>query len=183
MRIIAGQYKGRQLVGARNRSIRPTTSRIKEYIYQLLGDFVVDAEVLDLFSGSGSLGLEALSRGAASVTFVDTANSSLKVLRRNLAALAPDRPCLAVHKDAVPFLRDNTRPFDLVFADPPFKWNRFADMLPLLFSGPTLRPDGIFVLESERTHEIDWETPDREVLRQKQFDRSIITFFRHRGTS
>ncbi len=71
MRIIAGKYRGQQIYSSKNNSIRPTTNRVKEYIFEILRDFIEDARVLDLFSGSGSLGIEALSRGARSVTFVD----------------------------------------------------------------------------------------------------------------
>ena len=84
MRIISGKYKGRHLYASKNQSIRPTTDRIKEYIFNILDDFPKDSRVLDLFSGSGNLGIEALSRGANHVTFVDIAHSSMKVLKKNL---------------------------------------------------------------------------------------------------
>lgn len=181
MRIIAGKYKGQQIFSAKDDSIRPTTSRIKEYIFELLNEFVRDALVLDLFSGSGSLGLEALSRGAAHVTFVDKSQNSLRVLKKNIARLKVAENVAIVKKDVLSFLRQNKEPFDLVFADPPFKWNRYIELLPLVFLKENLSEYGIFVLESERTHDIEWETNVYEVIRQKKFDRSLITFFARKG--
>ncbi len=177
MRIIAGKYKGRRLYSANNQSIRPTTDRIKEFIFNVLGDFVEDCRVLDLFSGTGSLGLEALSRGASQVTFVDNSYHSLKVLRKNLDRVKPLESYDIVRKDVLGFLRKNREPYDLIFADPPFKWGKFIELLPLVFLPENLAEYGIFVLESERTHDIEWETNVYEVIHQKRYDRSIITFF------
>lgn len=181
MRIIAGKYKGQQIYSAKDQSIRPTTDRIKEYIFDILGDFVIDAVVLDLFCGSGNLGLEALSRGARNVTFVDKSQNSLRVLRRNIHKLQVTEPYTVVKKDVLAFLRQNRQPFDLIFADPPFKWNRFIELLPLVFLPENLTEYGIFVLESEKTHEIEWETNVYELIQQKQFDRSLISFFSRKG--
>lgn len=180
MRIIAGKYRGRQIQSSRDRSIRPTTAKIKEYIFQILGDITHDARTLDMFSGSGGLGMEALSRGAASVTFVDLAHSSLKVLRGNLKRIGIEEPCETIRKDVIPFLKKNPSPFDLVFADPPFKWSQFDTFLPLIFEENNLTENGIFVLEYERSHAINWDTIPCEVLRQKQYDRSIIVFARRK---
>lgn len=181
MRIIAGKYKGRQLQSAKDQSIRPTTNKIKEYIFELLGDFITDALVLDLFCGSGSLGLEALSRGARNAAFVDSSANSLKVLRRNISSLKVEEPLKVIKKDTEQFLKKNKQPFDLVFADPPFKWDKFNDMLPLIFKTDNLSEYGLFVVESEKSHEVNWEGDSYEILRQKKFDRSLITFLARKG--
>lgn len=177
MRVIGGKYKGYHLYSANNHSIRPTTDRIKEYIFSILGDFVQDCRVLDLFSGSGSLGIEALSRGARSATFIENSFNSLKVLRKNLGRVKVREPYTIIRKNALTFLRQNKEPYDLVFADPPFKWDRYIELLPLSFLRENLIEFGIVVLESERNHFIEWETNVYEVIRQKKYDRSIITFF------
>ncbi len=181
MRIISGKYKGRQLVSAKDQSIRPTTDKIKEYIFQLLDDFVLNANVLDLFAGSGSLGLEALSRGAEHVTFVDNSQASLRVLRRNIGRIKVEDPFSVIKKDVLTFLRKNKQPFDLIFADPPFQWDEFDKLLPLIFKAENLTEYGLLVLESEKTHEIQWDGELYEKLRQKKFDRSLITFFCRKG--
>ncbi|GAB4370274.1 MAG: 16S rRNA (guanine(966)-N(2))-methyltransferase RsmD [Calditrichia bacterium] len=183
MRVIAGKYKGQRLYSAKNQSIRPTTDRVKEYIFDVLRDFVIDVSVLDLFSGAGSLGIEALSRGAAKVTFVDNSYNSTKILRKNLERLRVQEPYTIVRKNVLTFLRQKKEPFDLIFADPPFKWNHYIEFLPLCFLPENLSEYGIVVLESERTHEIEWNTNVYEVLRQKKYDRSLVTFFGRKGVT
>ncbi len=181
MRIISGKYKGRHLYSSKNQSIRPTTDRIKEYIFDILNDFIRDCRVLDLFSGSGSLGIESLSRGASHVTFVDIAHSSIKVLKKNLNRIPIQDHLDIIQKNSLTFLRQNRQSYDLILADPPFKWNHYYELLPLAFLRENLSEYGIFVLESERTHEIEWDTNVYEVIRQKKFDRSLITFFGRKG--
>lgn len=181
MRIIAGKYKGRQLQSAKDQSIRPTTDKIKEYIFELLDDFILDAVVLDLFCGSGSLGLEALSRGARNAAFVDSSANSLKILRRNIGTLKVEEPLKVIKKDTEQFLKKNKQPFDLIFADPPFKWDKFNDILPLIFKPGNLSEYGLFVVESEKSHEVNWNGDSYEILRQKKFDRSLITFLSRKG--
>lgn len=176
MRIASGKYKGRQLHAARDLSIRPTTNKIKEYIFGLLGERLDGARVLDLFCGSGGLGIEALSRGAVAATFVDISRNSLSILRRNLKAAGIEEPVQVFRRDVKSFLARNQQPFDLIFADPPFKWGNFAEVLPLVFKPENLCDEGIFVLESEKSHEINWQGEGFTLLRQKQFDRSIISF-------
>jgi 16S rRNA (guanine(966)-N(2))-methyltransferase RsmD len=181
MRIISGKYKGRHIYSANDQSIRPTTDRVKEYIFDILSDFVKDTRVLDLFSGTGSLGLESMSRGASQVTFVDISIQSIKVLKKNLNRINLHDNYHISQKNALTFLRQNREPFDLIFADPPFQWNHYIELLPLTFLQENLSNYGILVLESERTHEIEWETNIYEILRQKKFDRSLITFFGRKG--
>lgn len=181
MRVIAGKYKGQHLYSANNKSIRPTTDRIKGYVFNVLNDFVKDCRVLDLFGGSGNLGIEALSRGAESITFVDNSQNSVKALKKNLMRVKVQEPYQVIRKNVLTFLRQNKQPYDLILADPPFKWTRYIELLPLVFLPENLSDYGLFVLESERTHEIEWETNIYEVLRQKKYDRSIITFFGRKG--
>jgi len=177
MRVISGKHKGRPIFAAADLSIRPTTDRVKSYIFNVLRDFPEGRNVLDLFSGSGNLGIEALSRGAARITFVDKSYRSLKVLAHNVDRLGVGQSVQAVRQDVLAFLAHNFQPFDLIFADPPFHWGRFDELLPLIFNGVNLAQEGIFVLESERAHQIVWESDCYQVIQQKKFDRSIITFF------
>src|SRR6202789_2492879 len=87
MRVIAGEYRGRPLVAPRGQATRPTSDRVREALFSILGDAVTGARVLDLFAGSGALAIEALSRGAASATLVDSATTAIEAIRRNLQAL------------------------------------------------------------------------------------------------
>ncbi len=181
MKIIGGKYKGRRIYSSKNNRIRPTTNRNKEFIFNILDNFMADARVLDLFCGSGSLGLEAVSRGAKSVTFVDNSYSSLRILRKNLERVKPKEEHRIVLKNVLTFLRQNKNSYDLILADPPFRWNHYFELLPLAFLPENLSEFGIMVLESEKTHDIEWETNVYEIIRQKKYDRSIITFFGRKG--
>ena len=118
MRVIAGAYKGRRLQAPAGRSTRPTADRVREALFSILGP-LDDARVLDLFAGSGALGIEALSRGAAAAVFVDSDARAVAAIRRNLDAVGAAAP---VHRrDALAYLRDTAEtPFDLVFLDPPY---------------------------------------------------------------
>jgi 16S rRNA (guanine966-N2)-methyltransferase len=177
MRISGGKFKGQQIYSSKNDYIRPTTSKNKEYIFNLLDKFVSDARVLDLFCGSGNLGIEAASRGARHVTFLDNSSASLRVLRRNIEKLNPAIQFSIIKMDVLRFLRQNKKQFDLIFADPPYRWNHYIELLPLAFLPENLSEYGILVLESEIKHFIEWETNIYEVFRQKKADRSLITFF------
>ena len=103
MRIVAGRWGGRRLTTPRGAAVRPTADRVREALFSILGDFVQDARVLDLFAGSGALGLEALSRGAASATFVDSAAASVAAVKANLEALGGEAEVRRA--DALRFLR------------------------------------------------------------------------------
>ena len=121
MRIIAGRWRGRRLKTLRGRDVRPTSDRVREAWMSALGARVEGARVVDLFAGSGALGLEALSRGAESVVFVDRARGALSALRANIALLGAEPECSVVDRDVFRYLGSVEEPFDLAFADPPYE--------------------------------------------------------------
>jgi 16S rRNA (guanine966-N2)-methyltransferase len=118
MRIITGIAKGRRLIAPDTPTTRPVTDRVREAVFSMIGEWVVDASVLDLYAGSGSFGLEALSRGAAGATFVENGNRALEALRSNIAALSLGGTL--VTSDVKRFLEDAQGTYDLVFIDPPW---------------------------------------------------------------
>ena len=117
MRVIAGEFKGRRLQTARGSRTRPTADRVREALFSMLGD-VSGASVVDLYAGSGALGIEALSRGAESAVFVERDRSALAALRRNLEAVGADAEVR--RQDVLRFLASGEGTFDLVFCDPPY---------------------------------------------------------------
>ncbi|HEX7938001.1 MAG TPA: 16S rRNA (guanine(966)-N(2))-methyltransferase RsmD, partial [Gemmatimonadaceae bacterium] len=121
MRIVAGKWKGRRLTPPPDRSVRPTTDRVREAWMSIVQLDIPDARVLDLFAGSGALGIEALSRGARSADFVESSAKSLKILQANLAGLDAGAEA-SVHKaDALKFIRDLAPlSYDVAFVDPPY---------------------------------------------------------------
>jgi len=159
-RVIAGRYGGRRLQAPAGDATRPTADRVREALFSILGARVEGARVLDLFAGSGALGLEALSRGAASATFVDSAPAALRVVRANLGSLGADAE--VVRADAVRWLRaasDGARQYDLVFLDPPY---RRAEALGAMLSEPltaVLGPDALAISESDRRAPLELTIP------------------------
>ncbi|MBE2314789.1 16S rRNA (guanine(966)-N(2))-methyltransferase RsmD [Solirubrobacter sp. CPCC 204708] len=151
MRVIAGNYGGRTLKAPPGDATRPTSDRVREALFSILGTRTEDARVLDLFAGSGALGLEALSRGAESVTFVDDAHAAVKVIRANLEALKAH--ATVKRGDALRLLTTASisgEQYDLVFLDPPY---RHAERLaqPLSEALPAvLAPGAVVVAESDR---------------------------------
>jgi 16S rRNA (guanine966-N2)-methyltransferase len=151
VRVIAGTYGGRSLKAPPGENTRPTSDRVRESLFSILGTRIRDAEVLDLFAGSGALGLEALSRGAGGVTFVDDAQPAIKAIKANLQALSA--AATVRRSDALRFLvqaAQSAAQYDLVFLDPPY---RQAERLarPLSEALPAvLAPGAVVVAESDR---------------------------------
>jgi 16S rRNA (guanine966-N2)-methyltransferase len=133
VRIVAGEFGGRRLVVPRDGRVRPTADRVREAWMSILGPELDGARVLDLFAGSGALGLEALSRGAASATFVETAPASLEALRANIGALDVASRASVHRGDALRFAQGLVAgAYDVAFADPPYRTDA-ADRLVALF--------------------------------------------------
>lgn len=137
MRIVAGQYGGRRLIVPKDNRVRPTADRVREAWMSILGDELVGARVLDLFAGSGALGLEALSRGAASATFVELNPASLKALEQNIAAFAVQDVVVLHRADAMRFAgKLPERAYDVVLADPPYTIDYAAQLVALFRRRP-----------------------------------------------
>lgn len=148
MRIIAGKHRGRTLAQFRGREIRPTPDRVKESLFQILAPRLVGARVLDLFCGSGALGLECLSRGAREAVFNDLSAESLSVLKKNLTALKESGKVYNLDYRAC--LKSVTGKFDLIFCDPPYETSLLAEISALAAERGLLSEDGLIVYESER---------------------------------
>jgi 16S rRNA (guanine966-N2)-methyltransferase len=152
LRVIAGSFGGRRLVAPRGRATRPTSERVREAVFSILGP-VAGFDVLDLFAGSGALGLEAVSRGAAAAVLVDSAAAAVAAGERNVRALGVEGRARVVRADALGFLRTarrEQRQYDLVFLDPPY--DRAAGLSASLSPelAAVLSPGGRVVAESDR---------------------------------
>lgn len=143
LRIIAGTHRGRRIAAPRGRETRPTSDRVRENAFNLIGP-VDGATVLDLFAGSGALGLEALSRGAASCTFVESDRDACRTINANLDKLGLDAVVLC--QDALQVLAQERRTFDLVLCDPPYGFAGHERLAPHL--ARAVAPDGLLVYES-----------------------------------
>src|SRR5215217_3284977 len=137
MRVVGGQFGGRRLIVPKDDRVRPTSDRVREAWMSILGQALDGARVLDLFAGSGALGLEALSRGAASVTFVELNPPSLKALEQNISALGAENAVSVYRGDAMRYAeRLPERAFDVVLADPPYSIDHAARLVALFRRHP-----------------------------------------------
>jgi 16S rRNA (guanine(966)-N(2))-methyltransferase RsmD len=157
--VIAGRWGGRRLVAPRGRGVRPTSDRVREALFSTLGP-IEDARVLDLFAGSGALGIESLSRGASEATFVDSSGAAARAVRENLAALGATAEVRRA--DARAFLRNARaagRQYDLVFLDPPYR--RAGALAEALAADlvVVLAPGARVVAESDRRHALALPLP------------------------
>ena len=151
VRIIAGGWRGRRVNFPDMPGLRPTPDRVRETLFNWLQHFVVEARCLDLFAGSGALGLEALSRGAKSVVFVEQAQMAARGLTAELKRLRGDAKARVMEMGATRFLRTPGEAFDIVFVDPPFGRSALDEYIPLLDAGGWVKPGGMVYLENEKS--------------------------------
>jgi len=177
MRILGGEFKGRQILAGKDLSIRPTTNRIKNTIFNLLDNFCYDIDVLDMFCGTGSLGIEALSRGAREVTFIDKFESSLKILKNNITRLNIDPAKFTIVKeDAIEFCKHIRRSYKLIILDPPFRYRMLQNLIDLIIKRCILSPAGILLIHHEITNQVQPKHEKYDIIKQKKIGRSIISF-------
>lgn len=183
MRIISGKYKGHQLVSFQADHIRPTTDRVKESLFNKIQGYLEDARALDLFSGTGNLGIEALSRGAAEVTFVEKNKKSIVILEKNLAKLKISEPYKIIHKDVISFLKSyEGEPFDLIFIDPPFTEEMAHDVMTAISQSKVFHPQTLMMIESGRREKIvdDYSPLARYDVRE--FGDKFLSFFQQKDS-
>lgn len=151
MRVIAGKYKRAWLSGPGpdNESIRATYDRVRENVFNLIGARVEEAAVLDLFAGSGCIGIEAISRGAADVVFIDQGPEALKLIRKNTGRLGVGAQCSIIKADVLKFLKrpNKNRKFDLIYIDPPYRSDLFDKTLELIAKNDWLSEEGLVIGE------------------------------------
>jgi len=172
LRIVAGELGGRRLASPPRRSaaVRPTSDRVREALFSILGD-VAGARVLDLFCGTGALGLEAVSRGAASATLVDTHTA---LARRNVSVLGVGDRCEIVRADVRSFLRRERREFDLVFCDPPYRLaDRLEGDLDTLMP-KVLAPGGRLIVEGAARRPLSLSLP---AVTERRYGDTIVTLY------
>ncbi|MFZ4404620.1 MAG: 16S rRNA (guanine(966)-N(2))-methyltransferase RsmD [Pseudobdellovibrionaceae bacterium] len=179
MRIISGQFKGQLLVSFNASHIRPTTDRVKGSLFNKLQDRTVGATVLDLFCGTGSLGLEALSREAKNCTFVDDNKKSLQITSQNIEKLKlPKSVARLVHKDVIEFLKSyKGDPFDLIFVDPPFTEKMAHLVMLALQNSAVFGPQSLISIESGHKEPILDEYKTLFRFDKRDFGDKVLSLF------
>jgi 16S rRNA (guanine966-N2)-methyltransferase len=179
VRVVAGQYGGRVLRAPRGAATRPTSEKVREAVFAILPD-VANATVLDLFAGSGAVGIEALSRGAARATFVDAARAARMVIEANLATLDLGARATVVGSDAVAFAAAATGPFDAVFVDPPYASDLAARAVAALRAS-ALAADAVVVVEHDRRHDPGDELGAVTRTDHRRYGDTLVSFYRLRA--
>jgi 16S rRNA (guanine966-N2)-methyltransferase len=167
MRVIGGTARGRRLVAPHGTDVRPTGDRVREAVFNTLGsmDEVVGRRYLDLFAGSGALGLEALSRGAEHCVFVDSSRRSLRTVRDNVASLGFAERSEVIASDALRYLRETDPTVDVALVDPPYAFDDWSSLLRLV-------PARLVVAESDRPVA---PPAGSEVLRERRYGGTVVT--------
>jgi len=183
MRVIAGKFRSRPLRALPGMNTRPTSDRLRETLFNVLtagNSQALDGSVwLDLFAGTGAVGIEALSRGAAHVTFVDSAKSATKVIRENLRSLGIDDGFEIVETDAVRALRGVRADVEYVFVDPPYaKEDLYAGALKALAGSAILKPETIVIVEHDKRFDPGEAFGDLKRIRILKQGDSGLSFYR-----
>ena len=152
MRVITGQARGRRLISPEGYDVRPTTDKVKESLFNIIQFSLPGAKVLDLFAGSGQLGIEALSRGAEKAVFVDSSRKSLDVVKKNIELCKFTSVAQTYLLDATAFLRTNREKFDIVILDPPYHKNLCISALELL--GDAVNEDSVVICETQSDEDL-----------------------------
>ncbi len=181
MRVVSGTARGVALFSLDGLETRPTTDRVKESMFNVLQFELYGKRVLDLFAGSGALGIEALSRGAAEAAFVDQNQKALDIVNQNLKKTRLDGSAMLVRDGFESFLKRETKPFDIVFLDPPYASDFAAQAVKLLLERGLLTSRGVVVLEHDR----EQTAVDALLLdftkKTYRYGKTFVTFYRNEG--
>jgi len=184
MRVIAGKYRSRNLQSLPGNETRPTYDRLKETLFNVLqsAGAIEGSAFLDLYAGTGSVGIEALSRGAERVTFVESNKKAANLIRANLTSLNIDEEANVIHEeaaDALPMLMRSNEQFDVVFLDPPYALaGEYGRSLRLLGSGILLKPNALVIAEHDKRFEPGEDHAPLQRYRRLEQGDSALSFYR-----
>ena len=188
MRVVAGTHKGRRLKNPPGLECRPTSTRVREALFSILAHRTQGAHVLDLYAGTGALGIESLSRGAKHVAFVENRVSTIELLRENIRRCGYDRYCVVYAQDVETFLAlppsfGGPPVFDIVFADPPYQTTDLAHLLERLSLSEKVVSRGVVILEHFFKHTVPSQVGSLTQTRQSQYGDTMLTFFQPANSS
>jgi 16S rRNA (guanine966-N2)-methyltransferase len=179
MRVIAGKYKHRTLKSPKHEGLRPTADRIKEALFNIIGAKIIEADFLDLFAGSGAIGIEALSRDAKTVVFADINPASIRLLKDNIRFLDPSDRFRIIQcpvERTLAILSKEGLSFDLIFLDPPFQAGLLPKVIDLIIYYHLLKDNGILIAEHPRP--LTFNIPTLNILLTRNYGDVSLTFFK-----
>lgn len=183
MRVISGTARGKKLIPVPGMDTRPTTDRVKESIFNIIQNHVRDAQVLDLFAGTGQMGIEALSRGAAHCDFVDYSKAAQTVVRKNIEATRMGDRAKIFGQDFVSFIKAlRQKQYDLIFLDPPFGGQILKDALSIIERFDILSKNGIIICESAAEDTVETGLKQGRTYRYGTIKITIVSHDQEDGT-
>ena len=178
LRVISGKVRGLKLDTPKNEDVRPTTDRVKESLFNIINPYIIDSNVLDLFAGTGSLGIECLSRGASSAIFVDVSKESINIVKSNIKKARVESESTILNldfKNAIDRLKIQNKKFDIIFMDPPYYKNMFIEALS---NADLLEDNGIIVVEHDTKDKFEDKIGRLEKTRDKKYGNTTLTFYK-----
>lgn len=182
MRIITGKVRGLQLTVPKNMDVRPTADRVKESLFNIIGSKIIGAKVLDLFAGTGNLGLESWSRGASAITFIDESRESLRLVNSNINKCRAQAECTVQKGNAVVVaarLGAVGERFDLAFCDPPYNKGWIEQIIALFPEHCFLKDGGYLIVERSAHNELPSLPECFENVREQKYGETFIDFLRY----
>lgn len=178
MRVISGKAKGIQLNTPEGMLTRPTTDRVKEALFSIIQFELPGASVLDLFGGTGQLGIEALSRGASKAVFIDARREACQLIRSNLKKTHMESQAVVVQSDYMEYLNHVKEQFQIILLDPPYAEVFLENAIKKITEIDILQSGGIIVAERPLGKELPWEFPDFERSRDYKYGKILLTVYR-----
>ena len=180
MRVISGKIRGKKLYSLDGDNTRPTTDRVKENIFNIIMPYISGAMVLDLFAGSGALGIEALSRGAKRCDFVENNKSAAEIVKKNLCE-TPFTDASEIHfMDFSAFLQKASETYDIIFMDPPYEAGYYIPALEKIKEKNILADDGIIVAEMKSGNNFE-SVPGFEIVKEKKYGHTSVMILKKMG--
>ena len=181
MRVISGEYRGRRLKALEGNNTRPTTDKVKESIYNMIGPYFDGGRVLDLFAGSGALGIEALSRGMNQAVFVDRHFGAIKIIKQNIALIRAENKSHVLKMDAnqaIDYLK-NDQAFDLILLDPPYATQEIEEQLEHLYQAKLIAEGAIIVCETDASIHLKEQIASLVQTKRVVYGHTAVTIYRH----
>ncbi len=177
MRVSGGIGRGRKLKVPQGSHVRPTSEKVKQALFNILGDRISGASVLDLFAGAGSIGIEAISRGAGRVAFVDSSRESLSVIKENIERTGFSDRAQIVFARAESFLRKPAATFDIIFLDPPYA-EELLPLLELVSGSPVVNPGSVVIAEHFKKQPSPERAGRLALYREARYGDTILAFYK-----
>lgn len=179
MRIISGTAARRRIRQCRSKTLRPTTQKVKEALFAILGEGIENATFLDLFAGVGAMGIEALSRGASFSTFVEQDPRAVRVIKQNLQELGMTGRTRIIRGDCLDALDRLSGKFDYIFLDPPYGRRLLEEVLRILAEKDLLRPRGVIVAEHHHKDRIPERLLQLRLKESRRYGETMLSFYAH----